>query len=37
MNQQLVPVETETQLVKITGFIGKPESARKSSGDQFSL
>ncbi len=35
MNQQLVPVETETQLVKITGFIGKPESARKSSGDQF--
>ncbi len=35
MNQQLVPVETETTLVKITGFIGKPESARKSSGDQF--
>jgi len=35
MNQQLVPVETETQLVKITGFIGKPESARKSLGDQF--
>ncbi len=35
MNQQLVPVETETSLVKITGFIGKPESARKSSGDQF--
>ncbi|MCW3806452.1 DNA mismatch repair endonuclease MutL [Plebeiibacterium marinum] len=35
MNQQLVPVETETTLVKIHGFIGKPESARKSSGDQF--
>ncbi len=35
MNQQLVPVETETTLIKISGFIGKPESARKSSGDQF--
>ncbi len=35
INSQLVSVETETTLVKITGFIGKPESARKSSGDQF--
>ncbi len=35
MNAQLVPVETNTTLVKIHGFIGKPESARKKSGDQF--
>ncbi len=35
MNNQLVPVETNTTLVKIHGFIGKPESARKTSGDQF--
>ncbi|GAF01587.1 DNA mismatch repair endonuclease MutL [Saccharicrinis fermentans] len=35
MNHQLVPVETNTTLVKINGFIGKPEAARKSSGDQF--
>jgi DNA mismatch repair protein MutL len=35
MNSLLVPVETNTSLVKIHGFIGKPESARKSSGDQF--
>jgi DNA mismatch repair protein MutL len=35
MNAQLVPVDTTTTLVKVYGFIGKPESARKSSGDQF--
>ncbi len=35
INSQLLPVETDTTLVKISGFIGKPESARKSSGDQF--
>ncbi|MGQ1785829.1 MULTISPECIES: DNA mismatch repair endonuclease MutL [unclassified Saccharicrinis] len=35
MNSQLVPVETDTTLVKIHGYVGKPEAARKSSGDQF--
>ncbi len=35
MNSQLVPVETNTTLIQIHGFIGKPEAARKSSGDQF--
>ncbi len=35
MNSQLVPVSTNTTLIKINGFIGKPESARKSAGDQF--
>ena len=35
INQHLVPVSTETTLVKISGFIGKPEAARKSPGEQF--
>ncbi len=33
--KQLVTVETDTSIIKISGFIGKPESARKSAGDQF--
>jgi len=35
MGNQLIPVDTDAVMVKITGFIGKPESARKTSGDQF--
>ncbi|GAB6010752.1 DNA mismatch repair endonuclease MutL [Viscerimonas tarda] len=34
-NQQLIPVEIETKLAKIYGFIGKPESARKARPQQF--
>lgn len=34
-NQQLVPVEEATNLVKISGFIVKPEAARKTRGEQF--
>lgn len=34
-NEKLVPVEEATDLVKISGFIGKPESARKTRGEQF--
>ena len=34
-NQKLVPVEEDTQVVKITGFINKPEFAKKSRGEQF--
>lgn len=34
-NQKLVPVEEETPLVKIKGFITKPEFAKKSRGEQF--
>lgn len=34
-NQRLVPVEEETSIVKINGFIGKPEFARKTRGEQF--
>ena len=35
VNSYLIPLETETSLVKITGFIGKPEHARKTYGEQF--
>lgn len=34
-NEKLVPIEEATDLCKITGFIGKPEAARKSRGEQF--
>lgn len=33
--EKLVPVEEETQVVKISGFICKPEYAKKSRGEQF--
>jgi len=35
MGTNLMPIDTDTVMVKITGFIGKPESAKKSMGDQF--
>ena len=34
-NEQLVPVEEETDIVKIKGYVGKPETARKTRGEQF--
>jgi DNA mismatch repair protein MutL len=34
-NSYLIPLETETSLIRITGFIGKPEHARKTYGEQF--
>ncbi|MBD0778743.1 DNA mismatch repair endonuclease MutL [Maribacter sp. ANRC-HE7] len=34
-NEKLVPVNEETQVVKISGFIIKPEFAKKSRGEQF--
>ena len=34
-NEKLVPVEEDTQVVKISGFILKPEYAKKSRGEQF--
>ncbi len=33
-NKRLVPVEEETDVLKLTGFIGKPEFAKKSRGEQ---
>ncbi len=35
INQNLIPLDTETSLVKITGFIGQPKHARKKFGEQF--
>jgi DNA mismatch repair protein MutL len=34
-NEKLVPVLEDTELVKIAGFVGKPEYAKKSRGEQF--
>ncbi|MBT8185385.1 MAG: DNA mismatch repair endonuclease MutL, partial [Eudoraea sp.] len=34
-NEKLVPVEEDTQVVKISGFICKPQFAKKSRGEQF--
>jgi DNA mismatch repair protein MutL len=35
MNQHLLALETETTLVKISGFIVKPEHAKKAFGEQY--
>lgn len=35
INQQLLELNAPTSLAKITGFIGRPESAKKSPGEQF--
>ncbi len=33
--QNLVPIQSETTIAKIKGYVGKPEHARKSPGEQF--
>ena len=35
MDQQLLPVNIDTSLVKVQGYIGKPENARKRNALQF--
>jgi len=35
LNQNLINIGTETSLIKISGFIGKPEAARKTYGEQY--
>jgi DNA mismatch repair protein MutL len=35
INQELITIDTETTLVSIKGFIGKPETARRTYGEQF--
>lgn len=35
INQNLLPVNVDTTLGKISGFVGKPESARKKGAQQF--
>ena len=34
-NEKLVPVTEETTLIKISGFIGKPEFAKRTRGEQY--
>lgn len=34
-NQRLVPVEEDTTIIKLRGYVGKPEFARKTRGEQF--
>jgi len=34
-NERLVPMEHITEAISVTGFIGKPEFARKTRGEQF--
>jgi DNA mismatch repair protein MutL len=34
-NERLVPVEEDTSVIKLRGFVGKPEYARKTRGEQF--
>ena len=34
-NQKLVPVEENTDIVSIAGFVGKPEFAKKTRGEQY--
>lgn len=35
LNQELIPVEIDTSIVKITGFTGRPSSLKKRSDKQF--
>lgn len=35
INQHLVPINADTSIVKISGFIGKPDVAKKTSGNSF--
>jgi DNA mismatch repair protein MutL len=34
-SQNMVSVETETTIISISGYAGKPENARRSAGEQF--
>ncbi|MHC5202692.1 DNA mismatch repair endonuclease MutL [Myroides sp. LJL119] len=34
-NEKLVPIKESTEIVEISGFVGKPEYAKKTRGEQF--
>lgn len=34
-NEKLVPVEEDTEVLEISGFVGKPEFAKKTRGEQY--
>lgn len=35
LNSQIISVEEDTEIVKVKGFVGKPDAAKKSRGEQF--
>ena len=35
INQELLPLEVDTTMVRITGFVGRPDSSRKKGARQF--
>lgn len=35
--QQLAPVQEETEMIRVTGYIGRPELAKKTRGEQFTF
>ncbi|PID70129.1 MAG: DNA mismatch repair protein MutL [Flavobacteriales bacterium] len=35
MDERLVPIEENTDILKVTGFVSKPEFAKKKRGEQF--
>jgi len=35
INQSLVPVQTDTTIIRVSGYIGQPRFARKTMGEQF--
>ncbi len=35
INQNLISLDNETDIVKISGFVGKPEKAKKTRGEQY--
>ncbi|WP_313375447.1 DNA mismatch repair endonuclease MutL [Chishuiella sp.] len=35
LSSQIISVEEDTEIVKIKGFVGKPDAAKKSRGEQF--
>jgi DNA mismatch repair protein MutL len=35
VNKKIVPAQEETEMLRIKGFVGKPDTAKKSRGEQF--
>lgn len=35
VNPNLIPIQEDTDIINISGFIGKPEAGKKTRGDQF--
>ena len=35
INDKLVPIDEQTEIVSLSGFVGKPEAAKKTKGDQY--